>query len=222
MKKINLDLYSTFIFDCDGVLLNSNKIKSNAFYLSTLKYGLEIANEFMDYHKMNGGISRYEKYNYLTNHLMPKYNLSINKDEKKYLIDLYSEIVLNQLYKCQIVSGLDTLRKQNPNSNWLVVSGGDQIELRKVFKYLKIANFFNGGIFGSPSTKTEILEKLKKESKIKKPAVFFGDSKLDHLTAKLFDIKFIFLSNWTEFKNWRNYVKENELETHNSLTDLVK
>ena len=54
MNKINLNLYKTFIFDCDGVLLNLNKIKSNAFYLSTLKYGLEIANEFLDYHK-NGG-----------------------------------------------------------------------------------------------------------------------------------------------------------------------
>ena len=222
MKKINLNLYKTFIFDCDGVLLNSNKIKSNAFYLSTLKYGLEIANEFMDYHKKNGGVSRYEKYNYLTNHLMPKYNLSINKEEKKNLINLYSQTVLKQLLECQIVPGLDTLRKQNPNSNWLVVSGGDQKELRKVFKYLKIVDFFNYGIFGSPSTKTEIIEKLKRENKIKKPALFFGDSKLDHLTAELFDIKFIFLSNWTEFKNWANYVKENDLETYNSLTDLVK
>ena len=29
---------------------------------------------------------------------------------------------------------------------WLIVSGGDQKELREVFKYKKITSYFNGGI----------------------------------------------------------------------------
>ena len=32
MSKINLLQYQTLIFDCDGVVLNSNKIKTQAFY----------------------------------------------------------------------------------------------------------------------------------------------------------------------------------------------
>jgi len=28
---INIDKYDFFIFDCDGIILDSNKLKSNAF-----------------------------------------------------------------------------------------------------------------------------------------------------------------------------------------------
>ena len=63
---------------------------------------------------------------------------------------------------------------------------GEREPRRTLVIYLKIVDFFNYGIYGSPSTKSEILEKLKGENKIKKPALFFGDSKLDHITAELF------------------------------------
>ena len=36
--------YSTIVFDCDGVILNSNKIKTDAFFNATIKYGQEKAN----------------------------------------------------------------------------------------------------------------------------------------------------------------------------------
>ena len=57
--KLNLSSYKTIIFDCDGVILNSNKIKTEAFYNVTATYGIEAANELVSYHKLNGGISRY-------------------------------------------------------------------------------------------------------------------------------------------------------------------
>ena len=138
MKKINLNLYKTCIFDCDGVILNSNQIKSNAFYLSTLKYGKEIANELLEYHKKIGGVSRYKKYEFLKHDILPKYNIKIDNNEKESLINLYSQIVSEELLQCELVKGLFELRKELINSNWIVVSGGDQNELRKVFKYMKI------------------------------------------------------------------------------------
>ena len=64
MTKIELGKYKTFVFDCDGVVLNSNQIKTDAFYEAAKAYGSENAQALKDYHIQNGGVSRYEKFKY--------------------------------------------------------------------------------------------------------------------------------------------------------------
>ena len=61
---INLQDYDIFIFDCDGVILDSNKLKSDAFRQALEYEPEEMVEELVRYHKLNGGISRYEKFNY--------------------------------------------------------------------------------------------------------------------------------------------------------------
>ena len=53
--------YSHLFFDCDGVILNSNKVKTNAFYKIAVKHGEDSAKKLVNYHINNGGISRYKK-----------------------------------------------------------------------------------------------------------------------------------------------------------------
>jgi len=55
----SLNEYQALVFDCDGVVLNSNKIKTQAFYEATKQFGHESAQALVDYHVANGGISRY-------------------------------------------------------------------------------------------------------------------------------------------------------------------
>ena len=62
--------YLTLVFDCDGVLLDSNKVKTDAFYKSALPYGENAANELVSYHKENGGISRYIKFEYFLDSIL--------------------------------------------------------------------------------------------------------------------------------------------------------
>ena len=52
------------MFDCDGVLLNSNSLKTDAFYKSALDWGASPAKDLVNYHVQNGGISRYQKFDY--------------------------------------------------------------------------------------------------------------------------------------------------------------
>ena len=56
--------YATCVFDCDGVVLDSNQIKTQAFYNATQSYGHEFADQLVNYHLKNGGVSRYEKFEY--------------------------------------------------------------------------------------------------------------------------------------------------------------
>ena len=37
--------YDSFFFDCDGVLLDSNKIKTDAFYEIGKEYSIEVADQ---------------------------------------------------------------------------------------------------------------------------------------------------------------------------------
>ncbi len=41
--------YKSLIFDCDGVVLNSNKAKTEAFYKAALPYGEQAASALVEY-----------------------------------------------------------------------------------------------------------------------------------------------------------------------------
>ena len=71
---MNFKKYKTIIFDCDGVILNSNKLKTEAFKETLSNYKKELVDEFISYHESNGGISRYEKIRYFVEELSLKYN----------------------------------------------------------------------------------------------------------------------------------------------------
>ena len=202
-RPLAISAYSTLIFDCDGVVLNSNKVKTNAFYQVNLPYGESAAEAMVEYHVVNGGISRYEKFSHFLTHIAPR---EVTGPNLAALLKTYAEQVQEGLLSCTIAPGLEALRQQTPNSRWLIVSGGDQAELRYVFEHRGIAKLFDGGIFGSPNDKNKILADKIANGSIKKPSVFLGDSKYDYMIAKLSELDFLFVSEWTEevqgYESW--------------------
>lgn len=210
---MNLNSYQTLVFDCDGVILNSNKVKTEAFFKAALPYGESAAQQLVDYHTERGGISRYKKFEWFLQ--------TVAADKKgpslEALLEAYASEVRYGLLTCEIVEGLEDLRNQTPNANWLIVSGGDQQELREIFEERKLAKLFNGGIFGSPDSKDTILAREQKSGNIKPDALFFGDSRYDHVAASAANMDFIFLNYWTEFKNWESYCLQHDLTIRSSL-----
>lgn len=126
----SVDKYSTLVFDCDGVVLNSNAIKTNAFYQATIGYGKAAADAMVEYHITNGGVSRYKKFAYFIEQIAPKYinNLSLSFDA---LLHTYSHYVRDGLLTCEVAPGLESLRKLNAKANWLIVSGGTSLNYVK-------------------------------------------------------------------------------------------
>ena len=61
---INIDDYDYFIFDCDGVIINSNQIKNETFKEVLKNENVDLVSDFIKYHQDNGGVSRYEKFLY--------------------------------------------------------------------------------------------------------------------------------------------------------------
>jgi len=215
--NIDISQFKTLIFDCDGVILDSNKVKSRAFYNAAFPYGKNEAEELVTYHKNNGGISRYVKFEYFLKNIV---GVEVMKKNLDLLLVSYALEVHSGLKNCQVSKGLKTLRKST-ESNWLIASGGDQNELRDVFNHRHLNNYFDGGIFGSPDSKELILLREIDNNNIKYPALFLGDSKYDHEAAKSINCNFVFISQWTDFENWEEYCLLNNVENVASVSDLI-
>ena len=171
-----LDKYKSIIFDCDGVILNSNRIKSKSFFSIAQKFGNKNAKALLEYHIENGGVSRNIKFKYFITDILKK-----RFSEKLYseLLDNYSVYVFDKLSDCEIADSLYKIRKKN-KKKWYLVSGGNESEIKKIFQFKEIYNFFDGGIYGSPKSKDIIFNELIDNKKIEFPAIYFGDSKYDY------------------------------------------
>jgi phosphoglycolate phosphatase-like HAD superfamily hydrolase len=215
---VNLQNYQTLVFDCDGVVLNSNKVKTQAFYNAALPYGEPAARLLVDYHLAHGGISRYKKFELFLEAMVPKSHAGPSLED---LLHAYATEVRLGLLTCEVAPGLDRLREQTRHAKWLIVSGGDQLELRNVFIDRGLVDLFDGGIFGSPDTKDTVLERECDRQNIVTPGLFLGDSRYDHVAASRIGLDFIFLSQWSEFSDWQSYCSEHALPALGSVSDLL-
>ncbi len=190
----------TIIFDCDGVILNSNSLKTDAFRLTLAEEPEGRVKEFIEYHKKFGGVSRYKKFN----HYFTRINKTRNPDEHiKKAVTYYGDIVQKMLLECDTIPGiLEYLGQIQNDYDIYVVSGGAQVELRDVFRQRGLSKYFSN-IFGSPQDKNEILTNLKTQGKLSTPCYYFGDSELDKQMADHFGFDFIFVygeSEWSSAK----------------------
>ena len=211
-----MEYYSHLFFDCDGVILNSNNIKTKSFYEVALKYGDSNAKKLVDFHTLNGGISRYVKLKHFTKNI-----LGID-DEKIYnqLIFDYGNLVKKYLLKCPIDHGIYEIHNYTPKSKKAIISGSDESELKWLFKERKINEIFNFGIYGSPKNKKEIFKEIFSNFSGYEKCLYFGDSKYDYEVSEEFEMDFIFVNNWTEFKDWKIFVKYNGINTINNLSEF--
>ena len=209
--------YATLVFDCDGVVLDSNKVKTEAFRQAAMPYGREPADALAAHHVANGGISRYRKFEYFLSDIAPKGARGPGLDE---LLERFARAVSEGLETCAIAPGLAELRQATRDARWLIVSGGDQGELRDVFARRGLAGTFDGGIFGSPDTKEQILLREIASGNIRKPALFLGDSKYDHRAATHANIDFMFVSMWTEVEDWRAFTQAGGINAVHGLDQL--
>ena len=218
--KIEIAKYKTIVFDCDGVVLDSNIVKTEAYFRTAKNLGATDiqAKALVDYHVNLGGVSRYHKFDYYLREILfqPVTDLAIQA-----LLDEFSKELEVGLMQCNLAKGLFDLRSATPNANWMILSGGDQQEIRTLFAKRKIDHMFDGGLFGSPDNKDEVLAREITNANIKFPALFLGDSKYDFEAADRAGLEFIFLSDWTEVPDWQEFCAANKLTILRNIAQLV-
>ncbi len=152
---------------------------------------------------------------------MPKYNKSSDVSSYDELLTSYASFVKTGLMSCEISPGLMKLKEKTKYSKWMVVSGGDQVELNDLFRDRMIFSLFELGIFGSPDSKDEILNRELKNRKKCEKILFIGDSKYDYDASFRAEIDFLFVSDWTELLDWRLFVDKNKIQSVKNLSCLL-
>ena len=198
MKKFDLNNYNLFIFDCDGVILDSNKLKNILFLKAVNEYSLKQRDLFEKYISKNKGISRYKFFEYFFKNILKfedkEFKTAYNKALKN-----YNQYLKNEYTKCKFIPGFKLLLKKLKKFKKIVISGSNQKELKYVFKKKKIFYLFNN-IFGSPKSKFHHAELLNKKINKNIRKLYFGDSYYDYLVAKKLNSDFIFIYGYSDDK----------------------
>jgi len=185
------------IFDFDGVICDSNKMKTYCLKKAVKKnINQEAANDFEKHHKINGGISRYVKFR----RLVEKYKL--NEDIYKSMI-LDAELILKkENLKLKMVDnvGFKLKRFFQMGDKLFIASGGNEDEIIDLCNRWLITKYFQG-IFGSPRKKMDICKEIK-ENNNKYEIRMYGDSKYDYDCASSIGAKFFFISRFADSTNW--------------------
>jgi len=209
--------YDLIILDCDGVILDSNSLKSEMLAKTVESYGSSLTDQFIEYHKQHGGISRYQKFDYFLRSLVGHFS----KSQYRALVSRFSNLVKEALISAPITPGAwDFLNHYSADTPVFLVSGGDEEELRAIFKERNLTNFFCG-IYGSPETKVNHCSNIIRQFDTTIRGVFIGDSRLDYLAAQSCNLDFIFMSDFTDFKDWAQFCSDENLRSTPNLGPLI-
>lgn len=194
-----LEKYKTILWDFDGVILNSNVIRTKGFVEIFKDFPENQTSKLIKYHQKNGGLSRYHKIEFFFTKILKK---RTTQDEIFFYAEKYKSFILNNLVdKRFIIKDTLSFIKQKKNAfSMHIVSASDGNELRQICKNLNI-DFYFKSIHGSPLSKKENINKLLERNKlINEEVVLIGDTKNDFEAAIHNKIDFIGYNN-IELKN---------------------
>lgn len=185
--------YKCIIYDFDGVICDSVNFKTEAFVSMYSEYGEEIANKVKSYHLLNGGISRFEKFKYYHETLLKQ---KISQEKLIEMGNIFSKIVLDKIINVMLNPGvLQFLEKNLNKSVQFICSGTPHDEMNYIITEKKLSKYFTG-VFGSPDSKTKIINNIVKNYNLRtNDILFFGDAMTDYLAAKETLIDFIGIEN---------------------------
>jgi len=193
------------LWDFDGVIINSDEIRMKGFVHALRKYKEDDIDKLISYHKANGGLSRYNKFEYFFSKIL---EVTVEQSHINKLCSDYTEIMLKNLGNKDLLikDSIDFIEQKRNEKDMILVSASDGIELNKLCKKLKIDHYFSM-ILGSPKPKDENLRDLVKTKRID-PAmsIYIGDSINDKQAAEENSIKFFGYNNRELLKSSKNYI----------------
>ena len=137
-------------WDFDGVLIDSNDVRTNGFREIFHKHPINLVDELIKYHTKNGGLSRYDKIKYFYEKILRK---NISETQVVEYSNSYKSIMLNHLLnKKYLINDSLNFIKKNHSKNMFLVSASDEKELKIICEYLGLKKYFIE-IKGSPTTK---------------------------------------------------------------------
>jgi len=179
---------NTLILDFDGVIVESIALKTEAFR-EVFSFVPDHVDEIVEFHQRNGGMSRFEKFRYIYEHMLHE---ELTGEQSARLGEEFSAYVFDAMLRVPFVDGacalLDEFYQKIP---LYVVSATPEEEIREIVRHRKIDRFF-AGVYGSPRPKADcIRDILEEHGTAPEHAVFIGDAPNDWEAAQATGVRFI-------------------------------
>ncbi len=182
-------LLQAVLFDFDGVLVDSNAVKVDAFQALFADYDKPTVARIVAYHIQHGGISRVEKIEHAYRHII---NQPLSDEELARLATAYSELVVDKVIAVPWIDGakefLDSARGTLP---LFVISGTPEKELQYILEQRGMRWYFQQ-VLGSPIKKPEHIRNILNSYRLTpQNCVFVGDALTDYNAARQTGLHFI-------------------------------
>jgi phosphoglycolate phosphatase-like HAD superfamily hydrolase len=190
-------------FDFDGVIAESVSAKTDAFEEMYLPYGKDIAARVVKYHKLHGGVSRYEKFKYFHKEFL---NEAINQEKVDELAIQFSNIVLDKVINSdEVLGAYYFIEKYHKKFQFWVITGTPTTEIELIAEKRKLTSFFIG-LHGSPKNKRYWTENLIKKHNLKRDEIIFlGDATTDMDAANFSKTHFALRENEENKEIFKDY-----------------
>ena len=198
-------MIKNILFDFDGVIIDSMPVREYGFRKIFQNFDTNLVDKLIDYHELNGGLSRFIKIKYFYEKLLNK-----NIDEELILeyANSFSKIMKNELInkKYLINQTVEFIINHTQNYNLHIVSGSEQNELRYLCKELDLSQYFDS-IHGSPTHKNILVKELLKKLNYNiQETILIGDSINDYEAATVNNINFYGYNNTELLKLSADYL----------------
>ena len=210
--------YSAYIFDFDGVIKDSVKVKSQAFVQLYASEGREFQQKIEEYHLSNGGISRYVKFKVWNEWL----GRSTSEQAIEELAKKFAQLVVDNVVASPFVVGaLEALKSASENALTFIATGTPDDEINLILSQLGLGKFFRE-VHGSSRKKVTIVNDILERFHLTPEVVLFiGDAQTDYKAALDNGVDFYlrktdYNSDWFERKSGITY-QSNDLNYLNEL-----
>ncbi|MDA9560644.1 HAD hydrolase-like protein [Schleiferiaceae bacterium] len=208
-------------FDFDGVIAESVGAKTDAFEEMYRPYGEDIASKVVEYHRLNGGVSRYEKFKYFHNVFL---NESIDTEKIDELAAEFSNLVLDKVINSEEVLGARYfMEKYHTKFQFWVITGTPTAEIELIAERRNLTKYFIG-LHGSPNNKRYWTEYLLGKHKLNRDeTIFLGDASTDMDAADFSKTHFALRENEENreiFKDFQGHRFSNFYQLSNIISGI--
>lgn len=175
-------------YDFDGVLVESNQVKADAFRRLYAEHGDDVADKVVAEHIRQEGVPRGVKIRQFHKEFL---GIELSDAAHAELAETFSAMVEDAVVACDPVPGAMQALGIPGDRRQYVVSGTPEDELRRIVAARGMEDHFEG-VYGSPRSKGEIVrELLDRLGQAPERALFVGDATADYEAARETGVPFL-------------------------------
>ena len=169
------------VLDFDGVVVESNQIKHQAFSDLFSAYP-EFYEQVMEYHRAHNAVDRHEKFRYVMEHIMHEH---YSPDLAAEWADEYARMTREKIARCPYVNGaLEMITDLKKTFPFYLASATPSDELYRILSARGIAGIFKE-VYGAPMKKAIMLKEIARREDVSCGEILFiGDSREDYVSAR--------------------------------------